>query len=181
MVAPCIQDVDAHSCHRRPLQRTTWILGLVQWFDLLHRGKFAFFDAIYKESEAWDDWTVRPLSSDVLRELASSIALGVIWGVDMSLTHLPFLGATDASSEYGLGGCTVPRPVASMSRLAAQAERDGTYVTLRGGADKPRTRSLGTPHNLGIGLAEFTSIFSVRCSDDDHINIRECKALIFYI
>ena len=50
--------------------------GLVQWFDLLQRGKFAFYDSIYMESEAWNDWTVRVLPSDVLRELACSIALG---------------------------------------------------------------------------------------------------------
>ena len=155
--------------------------GLVQWFDLLQRGKFSFYDSIYKESEAWDDWTVRDLPSDVLRELACSMALGSMWGVDMSVGHLPFIAATDASSEYGLGGCTAPRTLSSMSSLASLAERDGTYVTLQGVIDKPRTRSLGTPHNLGIGLAEFTSIFSIRCHDDDHINIRECKALLFYV
>ena len=99
----------------------------------------------------------------------------------MNLNHLPFIAATDASSEYGLGGCTAQRTLASMSSLAALAERDGTYVTLQGVLDKPRIRSLGTPHNLGIGLAEFTSIFSIRCHDDDHINIRECKALLFYV
>ena len=32
-----------------------------------------------------------------------------------------------------------------------------------------------------MGLAKFTSIFSVRCVDDDHINIRECRALLFYV
>ena len=155
--------------------------GLIQWFDLLQRGKFAFYDAIYRESEAWDDWTVRDLPSDVLRELACSIALGSMWGVDMRIGHLPFIAATDASSEYGLGGCTAPRTLTSMAALASLAERDGIYVTLAGVTDKPRTRSLGNPHNLGIGLAEFTSIFSVRCHDNDHINIRECKALLFYI
>ena len=41
--------------------------GLIQWFDLLQRGKFAFYDSIYRESEAWSDWTVRDLPSDVLR------------------------------------------------------------------------------------------------------------------
>ena len=155
--------------------------GLIQWFDLLQRGKFAFYDSVYRESEAWDDWTVRNLPSDVLRELACSITLGSMWGVDMGISHLPFIAATDASSEYGLGGCTAPRTLASMSALASLAERDGTYVTLTGVTDKPRTRSLGSPHNLGIGLSEFTSIFSIRCHDDDHINIRECKALLFYV
>ena len=64
----------------------------------------------------------------------------------------------------------------SMSALAAIAERDGTYVTLQGVIDKPRTGSSGTPHSLGIGFAEFTSIFCMRCTDNDHINIRESKA-----
>ena len=72
------------------------------------------------------------------------MALGPVWGVDMNLGHLPFVAATDASSEFGLGGCTAPRSLASMSTLASLAERDGTYVTLQGVLDKPRTRSLGT-------------------------------------
>ena len=116
--------------------------GLIQWFDLLQRGKFSFYDSIYKESEAWDDWAVRDLPSDVLRELACSLALGSKWGVDMSVGHLPFIAATDASSEYGLGGCTAPRTLSSMSSLASLAERDGTYFTLQGVIDKPRTTAL---------------------------------------
>ena len=38
--------------------------GLVQWFDLFQRGQFGFYDAIYRESEAFNDWTVRTLPSD---------------------------------------------------------------------------------------------------------------------
>ena len=155
--------------------------GLIQWFDLLSRGQFAFYGAIYRESEAWDDWTRRTLPNDVLREMACSIALAVMWGVDMGLPHLPFLAATDASSEFGLGGCTASFDPQTLSSLAAFAERDGAYVTLREVIDKPRSRSLGTPHDLGVGPGYFTTIFSIRCTDNDHINIRECKALLFYV
>ena len=111
----------------------------------------------------------------------AALRWGIMWGIDMSLPHLPFLGATDASSEYGPRCCTTKQSMESMRLLASLAERDGTYVTLHCVLDKPRSRPLCTPHNPGIGLSDFRSIFSIRCHADDHINIRECNALLFYV
>ena len=68
----------------------------------------------------------------------------------MALPHLPFVAATDASSD--LGGCTASLPPDAISELARVAERDGEYVVLNGVVDKPRGKTLGTPHSLGCGL-----------------------------
>ena len=129
------------------------LLGVLQWFDLLERGKFAFYAALYRETSDWKDWNVRVLPSDALRELACGIVLAPFWGVNMRLPHLPFIGATDASSDFGIGGCTADIGISAVSELARFAEREGAYVTLAGVTDKPRSRSLGEPHNLGIGFS----------------------------
>ena len=56
--------------------------------------------------------------------------LGPLWGVDMRLPHLDFVGATDASGEFGLGGCTAPMSRRAISQLSKAARRDGEYATL---------------------------------------------------
>ena len=62
---------------------------------------------------------------DAVREIACSVILGPLWGVDMTLPHLDFIGATDASGEFGLGGCTASVPRSVLSKFAKAAERDG--------------------------------------------------------
>ena len=157
------------------------MLGLLQWFDLLERGKFSFYSALYRETADWSDWSSRAIPHDALRELASSVALAPFWGVDMKLPHLGFVGATDASSEFGIGGCTAGIGEVEVSKLARFAERAGAYVTLLVVESKPRSRSLGSPHNLRVGFDRFTAIFSIKATDDDHINLREARALHFYV
>ena len=130
-------------------------LGHLRWFYLLQRGKLAFYSALYRESADWTDWDVRPLPSDALCELSTGVVLAPFWGVDMRLPHLMLLGATDASSEIGLGGCMSPVDAATITNLAKAAERDGQYVTLEGIESKPRGRSLGTPCCATVGLKPF--------------------------
>ena len=156
-------------------------IGSVGWLDLLNRAKLAFYSAIYRESLDYDDWTIRSLPPDALREIACSVILGPMWGVDMRLRHLDFIAATDASGEFGLGGCTALVSCSTLSRLAKAAERDGEYVTLSDVTDKPRSRSLGTPCGVGLRTKDFNSIFSVRCHGDEHINLREARAVLMYV
>ena len=156
-------------------------LGTLQWFDLLERGKFSFYAALYRESADWNDWSPRRMPGEALRELACALILGPFWGVDMALPHLPFVAATDASSEFGIGGCVASMDCNAVSDVARFAERNGAYVTMSGVEDKPRTRSLGTPLRLAFGFERFEAIFSVRCSDEDHINLREARALLHYL
>ena len=39
----------------------------------------------------------------------------------------------------------------------------------------------GKPYKVKVGLKLFTAIFSVRCEDGDHINIREARAVLHYV
>ena len=70
----------------------------------------------------------------------TSIMFSAFWGIDISLPHLPFIGATDASDEFGIGGCTTPASDVYVRDLARMAERDGTYVTIRDIEPKLRSR-----------------------------------------
>ena len=157
------------------------LLGTAQWFDLLNRGKLSFYDAIYRESKDYSDWCERIMPHDCLREILASAVLMTFCFVDMKLEHLDFAGATDASSEFGLGGCIAKAAKSTLSGLLAASERDGCYVTLDGIVSKPRSRSLGIPHLFGFKLHDFGAIFSYRLTDNEHINLREAHAIIFYL
>ena len=157
------------------------LLGTLQWFDLLNRGKFSFYSAVYRETRDHGDWTTRTLPVDCIRELLASITLSPFWGVDMRLSHLDFVAATDASSEFGIGGCIAKASPTILSNLLMAAERDGVYVTLEDIVDKPRTRSLGTPHQVPFKAYDFGTIFSYRLTDNEHINLREAHAILFYL
>ena len=154
-------------------------LGMLQWFDLLQRGKFSFYTALYRETRVWDDCEERALPADLLREVLCGVLLGPFWGIDMALPHVPFVAVTDASSDFGIGGCTASLPPDAISELARVAERDGEYVVLNSVVDKPRGKTLGTPHSLSVGFDRFTTMFSVACVDGEHINLREARALLF--
>ena len=136
---------------------------------------------MYRESLDYDDWTCRGFPDDALREIACSVIFGPMWGVYMRLPHLDFIGATDASGEFGLGGCTARVPLASLATMAKAAECDGEYATLADVVDKPRSRLLGTPCKVGLRTKDFSSIFSIRCHDDEHINLREARAVLLYV
>ena len=109
------------------------------------------------------------------------ILWALFWGVDMTLEHLDFLGATDASDEYGLGGCIASVSRSEIKRFACIAERDWEYATLDNVVSKPRGRLLGTPFPTHKRIEDFTTIFSVACTDDDHMNLREADAVIRYL
>ena len=51
-------------------------LGVLQWFDILQRGKFSFYTALYRETRVWDDWEERALPADLLREVLCGVLLG---------------------------------------------------------------------------------------------------------
>ena len=62
-------------------------VGSVGWFDLLNRAKLSFHSAIYRESLDHDDWSCRDLPIDAVREIACSVILGPLWGVDHDLAQ----------------------------------------------------------------------------------------------
>ena len=144
-------------------------------------GFFSFYDAVYRETRNHDDWTQRVMPRDCLRDVLSSAVLSIFCMVDMNLQHLDFVAATDASSEFGIGGCIAKASKSVLSGLLTAAERDGVFVTLQGVLDKPRGKSLGTPHLTPFRVHDFGTIFSYRLTDNEHINLREAHAILFYL
>ena len=154
------------------------MLGSIQWFDMLQRGQFAFYDAFYREACDYDDHSPRVLPMDCIREiLASAVVLAPFWVVDMRLGHLDLVAATDASGDYGIGGCVAPASRELLSSLVRVCERDGAYVTLTDVTDKVRSRSLRDPLPIPFRIYDLAVIFGHRLTDNDHINLREASAL----
>ena len=79
------------------------------------------------------------------------------------------------------GGCLARMERHELTALVGVSERDGEYVIISGIELKKRSRSLGTPHRLDLGLGSFATIFSVRFHDDEHINLREARAVVHYL
>ena len=102
----------------------------MQWYDLLCRGKFSFYEAVYPYVADYENWQEAALPSKVLWEVLCGVVLVLYTGVDMRAPHLNFIGATDASSEFGLGGCIARLDHAQLRSIGRLAERDGEYVTL---------------------------------------------------
>ena len=143
------------------------MLGVLQWFDLMRRRTLSCYHSVYAFVAGWNDWTRRPLPASVREELLTSILFSTFWGIDMSLPHLPFIDATDASDEFGIGGCTTPASDYYVRFLARMAERDSTYVTIRDIEPKLRSRPFGEPINISKRVSDFTSIFCIKFMTTD--------------
>ena len=157
------------------------MLGLLQWFDLLNRLKLSIYTTVYGLARECDDWVQRELPGNVRAELLAAAVLGVFWGVDMRVPHLEFVRATNASDEFGMGGCIARVPRETCVELAGVSERDGEYVTIAGIEPKPRSHSLGAPHHMDLSTDAFATMFSIRCHESEHINLREARALVHYL
>ena len=72
-----------------------------------------------------------------------------------------------------------PRHV--LSELLMPRECDGVDVTMEGVQDKPRARSLGDPNLTPFKTNDFGTIFSYRMTDDQRINLREARTIVFYL
>ena len=117
------------------------------------------------------------LPADVCQELLTSICLSAFWGVDMALPFLPFIAATDASDEFGIGACISDSTIDYVQQLARKAETSGTYVTLQDIEPKHRSRSLGSP----VAIDKCIAIFAIQRSDTEHINLREARAVVQFL
>jgi len=76
-----------------------------------------------------------------------------------------------------------PLPAAEVRRIALLSSKNGDHLVLGGavaGDRAPRGR-LGRPHQLGLTLADFEVVLSVKVSEPAHINLEEARALLRYV
>jgi hypothetical protein len=100
----------------------------------------------------------------------------------MTRPHTDFIGATDASQDFGIGACVAEMSPERLSSVGKLCSQQGQYVTLRGPSQEPRVRSVGTPHPVGLEAADFHTVLCVRCNNsEEHINLREARALLMYL
>ncbi|CAE7362247.1 PDE9A [Symbiodinium pilosum] len=170
-----------HRCKVGSPRQVQQLLGVLQWFDLLVRPKLSVYSAIYDFTISDSPDSV-PLPKKVLGELACSLCLGIFWRCDLRRRFLPMLGATDASSSYGLGASVVHASEEMVRTVARWAEKQGAFVVMDGDA----ARSLSADRMLearylNLKLEQFSDVFSVRSKFSAHINVLEGEAFVLFL
>ena len=129
------------------------------------------------------DWTVREISDDILAEFLLDMVLSLFGRVDLQLPFLPLIGATDASTEYGLGGTVAASTIDEMRSIARMACKSGGHVCMSDGPelDEALLARLGKRHVVPLELRDFDVIFTVKVETPNHINLEEGAALIRYL
>ena len=92
------------------------------------------------------------------------------------------MGATDASTSFGLGASYVRTSTSFVRQVARWAEKQGAFVVLDGGAARALGESrLLRAHALNLKLDDFSDVFSVRNKFPAHINVLEGEALVLFL
>ncbi|CAE7714737.1 PDE9A [Symbiodinium sp. CCMP2592] len=168
-----------HSTKRASPKQVHQLLGTLQWYDLLNRPKLSVYDAVYRFTGDREDTVVTTIPPDVLGELACSVCLGVFWRCDLTRPFIPLLGATDASTVFGLGASVAHTSEVVARRVARWAEKQGAYLVMDGGsADTARS---GPRHQLNVSLGDFSDVFSTRARFPGHINVLEGEAFVLFL
>ena len=94
-------------------------LGVLQCYNLLCRPKLAVYDAVYDFVRSSGDDERRVVPTPVIRELLISVALAIFRTVGLRRPFAPFIGASDASTEFGFG-MSIQRCLPSQAESAAK-------------------------------------------------------------
>ena len=159
-------------------------LGVTQWFCLLRRLRLCVFDTIYHfcSGARARDWKVVECPQSVLTELLVDACLFPFGAIDMTLPFLPFIGATDASTVFGLGATIAPLPISQTRLIARLSTKAGEHVRIADGPSlHERECRLGPRFDTGLSLHQFEVVLCVRVESPEHINVEEAKALLWYI
>jgi hypothetical protein len=137
---------------------------------------------VYNFARRSDEWTKTDVPLNVVVEMLCGVVLAPYWALDMAVPHLPFIGATDASTEFGFGACIAPMGLEQIRSVARLDAKIGDHVQLAcGGVDQDAQSRLGRPHDLGLAFSDFSVILCLKVQDDEHINIREGRAFLAYL
>ena len=98
---------------------------------------------------------------------------------DMQLPFLPFIAATDVSTEYGHGGIISRVDVEEICKVARIACKAGGHVCMRDGAElgPELLAGLGPRHHLKLELRNFDVIVQLRLI---HLIISILKRALLY-
>ena len=101
----------------------------------------------------------------------------------MQQPFLPLLGATDASTVFGLGATTAEMSCEQLQSLSTLSARAGEHVSLVQTDDvkELEERYRGPRRNLDLALGDFRVVLSVQVASPQSINLEEARALIVYV
>ncbi len=159
-------------------------LGVAQWYDLLRRLRLSVFEHVYDFASGIKakDWSVTDILPRVLEELLLDAVLSAFGAVDMQRPFLPFLGATDASTDYGHGATVAPMSGSDLRRVSRLSCKAGGLLLAKGPLlDERLMRRLGPRHDLGLQLGDFEVVLCVQVPDPRHINLGEAASLLCFV
>ena len=157
------------------------LLGSLQWYHLLRRPLLAGLNQVYRDLHAPGPVRAGPLPDAVLQELGCAMLLGCFWTVDLCKPYAGLLGACDASTSFGFGGCVSAFPTDLVPKLARWCEKAGAYAVIDGVDDEESKRRIGARLELEVSLANFRDVLCVRLHHEKHINILESEGLLLWL
>ena len=105
-----------------PQVASRW-LGTHQWYDLLRRPLLSIFEDTYSFVRAEPALKAVPLPVAVRREILLAAVGCLHWNFDLTAPLSNIVGATDASTSFGLGAATIETDTATAWGLARHTAR----------------------------------------------------------
>lgn len=156
------------------------MLGHIQWLDLMNRPSLSVLAHSYSVARLPEQLTQMTLPLNVLRELASVLALTLQWNFDLTKPWSGKRLATDASPSFGFVlSCLKPSPAVARS-LGRLAEHRGAFVTLLADGSAAASKSstqIGQPHLLHLRQHMFGTLISQRCRYPAHPGLLEAHGV----
>jgi len=164
-----------------PQVASRW-LGIHQWYDLLRRPLLSIFEDTYSFVRAEPALKAVPLPVAVRREILLAAVGCLHWNFDLTAPLSNIVGATDASTSFGLGAATIETDTATAWGLARHTARVMDYVDLAGGEPPPASvAAVGAPLQVPFKMESFSTLFSVPVRGGSHVNVLEGEALVLYL
>ena len=153
------------------------------YFLRINRPTLAAFDKVYDFVRMSDDEAIAPLGEAVLGEIALSLLLSPFWEVDATRVWSTCLGASDASTDFGLGVCAAAVSPALSRRLGRAADRWHHHIRLLRSADPSYKRKelKGKALHIPWRHSDFKQILSVRSKFRNNIVALEGDASLLLV
>ena len=104
------------------------LLGVCQWFCLLHRPFFSVFRGVYAFAQQEPQDLFVDVTTTVLKEFTLFAALMPLLVADLARDYAPLIAASDAAPEFGFGVSLAPADPDTLFDLGRLAERRGDFV-----------------------------------------------------
>jgi len=151
-----------------PLQLAA-LLGVMQWECQLNRPTYSIFYHVYEFTKSLPDDVPKRLPSQAFQELLMFICLAPCLEADLARPWLNEVVASDASPVFGFGVSSYKCSAGFARSVGRLSVQPGAYaevdLDIPGAAKRPK---LGTPHRIGVHMAQFKAVLSLRAQYKAH-------------